>query len=156
MTDIDLRRTSGLIDLGTHTFQITDRSKEDMGPSGDPCWYLICKVISPGENQGKELLHTISLGSSSRFKMDEFLDGMEAPTKGKGNIGQFVGKTFRASVGSDVYNGKPKSTLETIFQPSAGESFDDVPSEIAVEDGELPDDVLPDEEPEPTTGRKRF
>ena len=155
-TSVDLSRTSGLIDLGTHTFQVTDRSKEDMGPSGDPCWYIICKVISAGENQGKELMHTISLGASSRFKMDEFLDGVGAPKKGKGSLEQFIGKKFRASVGSDSYQGKPKSTLETIIMASDVQgSFDDLKSELTTEDAALPDDVVETEEKE-TTGRKRF
>lgn len=146
-TTIDLSRTSGLVELGTHTFQVTDRSKEDMGPSGDPCWYIICKVISPGESQGKELMHTISLGASSRFKMDEFLDGVGAAKKGKGTLSQFIGKKFRASVGSDTYQGKPKSTLENII-PAADiqGSFDDLKSELVEEDSELPDDVTGDEE----------
>lgn len=159
-TQIDLSRTSGLISLGTHTFQITDRTKEDMGPSGDPCWYIICKVISSGEDQGKELMHTISLGASSRFKMDEFLDGVGAPKKGKGNLAQFINKKFRASVTEGSYNGKPKSEFETIFPPSDSQmALEDIPSEIPVEDSALPADVVEDDE-EPTeqtekkTGRR--
>ena len=156
MTDIDLSRTSGLVDLGTHTFQVTDRSSEEMGQSGDPYWRLICKVISSGENQGKEVMHQISLGASSRWKMDEFLDGIDAPRRGKWSLGQCVGKKFRASVTHDTYNGKMKSTLETIL-PAADlqGSFDDMPSEVTTEDADLPADVLSEEEEAPTR-RKRF
>lgn len=147
MTEIDFSRTSGLIDLGTHTFQVTDRSREDMGPSGDPCWYLICKVISAGENRDKELLHTISLGASSRWKMDEFLDGVGAPRKGKGSLGQFIGKKFRASVGQGVYEGKDRSTLESIMPIADVQATLEEPSELSEEDSALPDDMVEEKEP---------
>ncbi|KKM59967.1 hypothetical protein LCGC14_1546610 [marine sediment metagenome] len=118
-TTIDLSRKTGLLTLGTHTFRVLDKSVEELGPSGDPYWRLICEVISKGEDQGKEIMHSISLGHKSRFIMDEFLDGVDAPRSGKGDLGQFLGKTFRASVGQDTYNGKLKSVITNIMPVSA-------------------------------------
>jgi hypothetical protein len=147
-TAVDLSRTSGLIDLGTHSFQITERSWEDEGPSGDPCWYVVCKVVSAGDNQGKELLHTVSLGPKSRWKMDEFLDGIGAPKRGKYTLEQCVGKKFRASVGAGTYQGKPKSTIESFIPIEAGqESFAELVSEVVHHDEALPEDVLGEPEP---------
>ncbi len=156
-TTIDLSRKTGLVTLGTHTFRVTDKSVEDMGPSENPYWRLICEVISKGEDQGKEVMHSISLGHKSRFVMDEFLDGVDAPRSGKGDLGQFIGKTFRASVGQDTYNGKLKSVLTNIMPVAPGQpSFDDLPSEIAVEDAALPADVVEDAEEESPKPRRGF
>ena len=162
MTSIDLSRTTGLIELGTHTFKVMTKSEETMPDSGTPGWRLICQVISPGENQGKELLHFISLGVASRFKMDEFLDGIGAPKRGKWTLEQCFEKKFRASVGEDTYQGKLKSTLESILPASESKDAFDQPSEVSVEDDALPDDVLPDddegdeEEAKPSGRRKTF
>jgi len=156
-TSIDLNRTSGLVSLGTHTFQVMDKSEEDVGDAG-PYWRVICQVISAGDDQGKEVMHNISLGPKSRFIMDDFLDGIDAPRKGKWSLEQSIGKKFRASVSQESYNGKLKSTLETIL-PAADlqGSFDDLPSEVSEEDAALPDDVTGDEEPEKETkGRRKF
>jgi len=157
-TSIDLSRTSGLVDLGTHTFQITERSSEEVGDSGE-YWRLICKVISPGDNQGKEIMHQISLGYASRWKMDEFLDGIGAPKKGKWTLEQSVGKKFRASVAHDTYNGKLKSIFESILPvESLQMGFEEASSELAKpHDAELPSDVIEEPIPEePQAGRRRF
>jgi len=156
-TQVDLSRTSGLIDLGTHTFQITERSKEEMGPSGEPYWQVICKVISPGENQGRELMHSVSLGQPSRWKMDEFLDGIGAPKRGKWSIDQCIGKKFRATIGQDTYNGKLKSIIEAFVAPVEGEQLS-MDSELAApSDQALPSDVVNEsEQPQEASGRRRF
>jgi hypothetical protein len=129
-----------------------------MPDSGTPGWRIICKVISPGDDQGKELLHFISLGATSRWKMDEFLDGIDAPKKGKWSLEQCFGKKFRASVSHDVYNGKQVTKLETILQASDVQgSFEELPSEVSEEDAALPDDVLDEDEgeEEQPKGRRR-
>jgi hypothetical protein len=156
-TSVDLSRVSGLIDLGTHTFQITERSKEEMGPSGEPYWQIICRVISPGENQGRELMHSVSLGSKSRWKMDEFLDGIGAPRRGKWTIDQCVGKKFRATIGQDTYNGKLKSIIEAFIAPVEGEQLS-MDSELSAPlDQALPEDVLGETgQPTEASGRRRF
>jgi len=156
-TTIDLSRKTGLVTLGTHTFQVLDKSVEDVGPSGDPYWRLICEIISKGDDKGKEIMHTISLGSKSRWIMDEFLDGVDAPRSGKGDLGQFIGKTFRASVGQDTYNGKLKSIITNIMPVSADQpSFADLPSEIATEDAALPVDVVEEAEETAEKPSRRF
>lgn len=155
---IDLSRTSGLVDLGTHTFQVTDRSSIEMGGSGYEYWRLICQVISPGENQGKEVMHQLSLSPSARFKIDEFLDGIGAPKKGKWTMEQCVGLKFRASVTHETYEGKMKTAFESIIpQGDLTKSFEDQPSELATPDEALPDDVVDvdeSEEPEETKASK--
>lgn len=160
-TDIDLSRTSGLVTLGTHTFQVTERSSEEMGDSGFPYWRLICKVISVGDDQGKEVMHQISLSPQARFKVDEFLDGIGAPKKGKWTLGQCVGKKFRASVEHDTYQGKMKTAFASVIPAADVQgSFDTLKSEADEVDEALPDDVIPDEgegeEEQPSRGRGRF
>jgi hypothetical protein len=163
-TSIDLSRTTGLVALGTHSFQVTDRTSEEMGGSGYNYWRLICKVISAGDDQGKEIMHQISLAPQSRFVMDEFLDGIGAPKRGKWSLEKCIGKKFRASVIVDEYEGKPKSAFESILPASElQQSFDDLPSETEQPDEALPDDVVSggesDEEEEGTdkeSGRRQF
>lgn len=157
-TEIDLSRKTGLVDMGTHTFLVTDRSSEEVGEKG-PYWRLICEVISAGENQGKEIMHQISLAHKSRFVMDEFLDGIGAPKRGKWSLEKCLGKKFRASVGSDVYQGKTKSVFESIFPvESLQKSFDELDSEVSEEDSALPEDVVEGEEEgkEETKSRRKF
>ena len=155
-TSIDLSRKTGLVDLGTHTFQVTDRSSEEVGDKG-PYWRLICEVISAGENQGKEIMHQISLANRSRFVMDEFLDGIGAPKRGKWTLEQCRGRKFRASVSSDVYQGKTKSVFESIIPADdLQKSFDDLDSEVTEEDSALPEDVVEgNEEVEEVTKPRR-
>jgi len=153
-TEIDLDRTSGLVSLGTHTFQVTERSTEQVGDAG-PYWRLICKVISPGDDQGKEVMYQLSLSPQSRFRIDSFLDGIGAPRKGKGTLAQFIGKKFRASIEHAPYQGQLRANIATVIPAEdLQQSFDDLASEPDNPDAELPADVLPQEEEAPK--RKRF
>ena len=145
-TEINLSRTSGLVTLGTHTFQVTERSSENMGDSGYPYWRLICQVISAGDDQGKEVMHQISHAPQSRFIVDEFLDGIGAPTKGKWTLPQCINKKFRASVEHEMYNGKLKTAFASVMPAADVQgSFDTLKSEVDEVDEALPDDTVPDE-----------
>lgn len=146
-TSIELRRTTGLVSLGTHSFKVSPKSEEDQGDAG-PYWRVIAEVISPGDDQGKEVMHSLSLSPKARFKMDEFLDGIGAPKKGSWTLEQSIGKTFRGSVGTDTYQGKPKSVINSIIPfDQLSKSFATMASEYEDSDEKLPLDVLLDEQP---------
>lgn len=119
--EVDLTRSSGVPSLGTHVFKIT-RYHEGEGSAG-PYWGYNCVCQSGGDDQGKEVFLVISHGENVRWKRDEFLDAMQAPTKGRAKGEDFVGKLFRANVVHDVYDGKPKANLVSLMPYSRQDSL---------------------------------
>lgn len=98
-TQIDLKRNSGLPSLGMHTFKLI-RFSEEEGTNG-PYWRFICQV-QDGPDQGKEVMLSLSHSQAARWKMDEFLDAVEAPEKGAASGERFVGSLFRATISHDT------------------------------------------------------
>jgi hypothetical protein len=117
-TSVDLDRTSGLISLGTHTFKILSAT-EAPGGSGYPYWRFTLECTDQGEDRKKQLLHMVSLSPQARWKLNEFLDAVNAPKKGKATANQFVGKYVKGSVIHDSYEGRDNSKLDTILPVTA-------------------------------------
>lgn len=115
--DFDLTRKSGAPTLGIHTFRV-ERVREDEGDAG-PYFGLSCVCQDAGDDQGKEVYHILSLSPTSRFRMDEFLDAINAPKKGKGSKDIFQGKVFRGEVIIDEYQGKDRAAFKNVFPISA-------------------------------------
>lgn len=104
MTEVDLQRQNSVVSEGTHTFKI-EASEEKMGGSGFPYWNFRLKCLDEGPDKGQAVWAIISLSPTARFKLDQFLDAVDAPTKGKISHEHFVGKTLRATVKWETYNG---------------------------------------------------
>jgi len=116
--DFDLTRQSGAPTVGVHTFRV-DRVQEKEGDSGYAYFGLSCVCQDQGEDQGKEVYHILSLSPAARFKMDEFLDAIGAPKKGKGTVSTFQGKVFRGDVIMDEYEGTKKAAFKKTFPASS-------------------------------------
>jgi len=103
----DLSRNSGEVSVGVHNFLI----KESFTGSSNGGPYLGYRLecVDQGEDRGKS--HTIFLYNTpaARFKLDEFLDAVDAPKKGKATPEMFVGKYIRASI---VPNPREKETYK--------------------------------------------
>jgi hypothetical protein len=129
MTEVDLERKNNICTEGTHTFKII-KSEEKMGGSGYPYWNFQLNCVDEGPDKGLAVWAMISLSPQARFKLDQFLDSVDAPTKGKISHEHFVGKTMRATVKWDTYNGsisaKPDAYLPagSSVNPSAKPTLD--------------------------------
>ena len=115
--EFDLTRSSGAPTIGIHTFRV-ERVREDEGDAG-PYFGLSCVCQDEGDDQGKEVYHILSLSAASRFRVDEFLDAINAPKKGKASRDLFQGKVFRGEVIIDEYQGKQRAAFKNVFSVSA-------------------------------------
>jgi hypothetical protein len=135
---IELERNTGLPSLGTHLFKVAKvRQSETEGGSGFHYWMVGCVIQDKGPDQGKEVLHILSLSPGARFKIDEFLDAVNAPKNGSASGEQFIGKTFRAEVVHDTYNDTLRAGLKNLF-PTGSETEEllDVSDITDIEDDE--------------------
>lgn len=146
-TEVDLKRTTGMPALGTYLFKIV-RLKEGEGDKGK-YWGYSCQVQDKIEDQGKEVFMIISLAPSARWKMDQFLDAMKAPSKGKVSGESFVGKLFRGTVSHDRNpgTGELRAGISTMFPydsqiamdtPAGVEAPVVNPPELSEEEDDLP------------------
>lgn len=121
MTSVNLERQNSVVSEGTHTFKI-ESSEEKMGGSGFPYWNFRLKCVDEGPDKGQAVWAMISLSPAARFKLDQFLDAVGAPTKGTISHEHFVGKTLRATVKWETYNGsitaKPDAFLPVGAAPA--------------------------------------
>ena len=117
--EVDLKRSTGMPSLGTHVFRIT-RLNDGEGAAG-PYWGFNCECQTQGDDQGKEVFLIISHSDSTRWKRDEFLDAVGAPVKGKAKGEDFIGKSFRANVSHDEYDGKDRAGLSNLM-PYGGQT----------------------------------
>lgn len=120
MSEISLERQNSICSEGTHTFKIV-KSEEKMGGSGFPYWNFQMTCIDEGPDKGQSVWGMISLSPQARFKLDQFLDATNAPTKGSASHEHFVGQTLRATVKWEDYNGKISAKPDA-FIPAGGGS----------------------------------
>jgi len=145
--EVDLQRTTGMPALGTYLFKII-RLKEGEGDKG-PYWGFSCQIQDKGEDQGKEVFMIISLADSARWKLNQFLDAVKAPSKGKSSGDAYVGKLFRGTVSHDrnLNTGEMRAGISTMI-PYDGQITMDTspgvatpvvnPPELSEEDDDLP------------------
>lgn len=117
-TAIDLERTANLpVSEGVHTFVIIEET-ETMGPSGYAYWAFTCVPETSGE-ENKTARFGVSTGATSRWRMEQFLDAVNAPKAGAAKIHQFHGRRFRATVEHRDYEGRAQADLKDLYPPTA-------------------------------------
>jgi hypothetical protein len=115
MTAIDAKRKNSLVSKGVHTFKIT-KSEEKIGKeSKEPYWNFVLTCQDKGPDEGVGLFLMISLSAAARFKVDQFLDAIGAPAEGSLDHPQCVGKTLRAEVKWDEYQGNLKAVAAVLI-----------------------------------------
>lgn len=108
--------TPDTVSEGIHNFQIPSQEfKEYDGPAGK---YVRFKVVcvDQGPDRGKKAEVMLSFAKDAKWKMDQFLDGIGAPKRGKGTIDSFVGRFFKGKVKYETYNGRKNGNV-TNFLP---------------------------------------
>jgi hypothetical protein len=132
---IDLERQSEPLSAGTHLI-ILDDVDVDEGPSGYPFLRVTYKALE-GPEAGKEVQDIISLSPAARFRVDAWLDAMLMPKEGSARPAAFIGKTLRAEVTHEEYDGRvrarPKRYLPDLrhapapSQPGGSADFSKMP-----------------------------
>ncbi len=107
---IDLERTAGLLPEGTYLFRIVDYEQRE-GAAG--MYWAYTLEVADGVFEGQKVWANISHAPSIRFKTEEFLDAVGAPTGGQlvgsANLGKFV----RGTVEHSEYNGRMKPNIKS-------------------------------------------
>jgi hypothetical protein len=103
--------------------------EERAGPKGTYLAYT-CTVEEDSEDRGKDLPYRVSLSSAARWKMNEFLDSVGAPTSGSSKGSDHLGKLIKIHVVEGTYDDKPRSEIDGVFplgvedpNPAAGETI---------------------------------
>lgn len=110
---IDLERVGNdPVSAGIHTFKITSFT-EGEGEKG-AYWKFDCECETPSE-KGKSVPVFLSLTPQSRWKLEIFLDAVNAPKAGAATADKFIGRRFRGSVEMGEYNGRPQAKINEMF-----------------------------------------
>ena len=106
---VSLDRTANSpVSEGVHPFTIMS-GEEGEGKAG-PYWKFILACQTPAE-AGKQVFHICSLSSQSRWRLELFLDAVGAPKTGNATISQFVGRSLRAQIVHEDYEGRPQARV---------------------------------------------
>ena len=92
--------------------------EEKQGSAGTYYAYTI-KTEEAGEDNGKEITYRVSLSPAARWKLDEFLDAVGAPTKGSAKAGDFLGRLVRFHVVEGQYNDRIRNEVDALL-PAEG------------------------------------
>lgn len=117
-TSIDLTRTAGPIPEGVHRFRVV-ACEEKEGPSG-PYWNLTCEVVGEQQYEGQRVWHTVSLVPAARWKLEEFLDAINAPESGAMDGNDTLGAFFMGQVFHDEYEGVKRPKIKKCLPAEGG------------------------------------
>lgn len=160
MTDpqfqIQLDRTANVpVSEGLHTFSIAS-FEEGEGAKG-PYWKFNCMCLTPGE-EGKQVPMFCSLTPQARWRLEIFLDAIQAPQTGNITADKFVGRKFKGQITHETYEGRPQARIGEMWPVDQGSSEapsvapvkvenakSESPSPTIVPDNKLPKDTTSEE-----------
>jgi hypothetical protein len=165
-TPISLSRTAGALPEGVHSFRIVEVEERE-GPSEWPYLNVTMEVEEGSDYDGQRVWATVSLSPKARWKLEEFLDAVQAPEEGELYGDDFVGVRVRTTIIHEQWEGQTRARVERFLpmesggpsSPSTQLSFDTLrkkakgdggrkktnsPPEPDSEDIKLPEDVLGD------------
>lgn len=148
-----LSRTSGVMPEGIHAFRIIDVNERE-GASGFPYISITLECEEGGEYDGQRIWHNVSLAPQARWKLEEFLDAVQAPEEGEMSAEDFLGLRIRATVFHEEWEGQKRARIERAMPMEGGEpkiggkqlSFDQLrgktPKGKRKPTADIPEDVL--------------
>lgn len=126
---IPLERTANQpITEGVHPFTIVGVD-EGEGPKG-PYWKFTMRCDTPSE-EGKTLLHFVSLTDQSRWRLEIFLDAVGAPGKGNATVDKFLNRRLRGNVVHQDYEGRAQARIQEMY-PISQETAEAKPAAAVV------------------------
>lgn len=94
MAQLDLERIS-VVKPGIYKIRIDEVDDSSNGPSGFLNIKMNCSILSSsGKPTGRTTWTNLSMSPKARFKIDKFLDAINAPEEGKVSPKSFKGKTL--------------------------------------------------------------
>lgn len=112
-TTVSLKR--GPIAEGFHYGRLTE-FQQKTGPKAD-YWEFMVTIEEQTPDNGREVPLRITLSPAGRWKLDQFLDAVEAPGEGEGRGSQFLGKLIKLHVTHTEYDGRVRGEVDDIFPP---------------------------------------
>lgn len=107
---INLDRTANVpITEGIHLFSVADIT-EGESKAGNPMWTVKLACQDPAE-AGKQVSLFLVLTDAARWKFEAFLDAVMAPKAGTATASQFIGRSLRAQITHEDYEGKPQARI---------------------------------------------
>jgi hypothetical protein len=117
-TPINLDRSTGLVTEGMHLFKIVSAEDGASKESGQPMWIIGMECQDGEEDKGKKFTLWLSMVPAARFKVDDFLDAIEAPAHGELTPEQTVGKLLKVYITHGDYNGRKSMNAFRMFSSS--------------------------------------
>lgn len=115
---ISLTRTAAeLAPKGVYLGKIEDVDVVGDSPSGFP--YVKLRLSANIGGERKAFWTNVSLAPTARFKVDELLDAVEAPTEGELSISQLKGAQVYFTLDITSYNGTQRNSVDKFLAPSA-------------------------------------
>lgn len=138
LEQMDLQRGSLVLE-GDHLLRVMDVTESDVsGPSGYTYWRFNLEVAGRNDpDLGQRIPLFLSKSPGARWKVDEFLDAVEAPTEGTVNPLDFVGKLMMGVIehGPDK-KGRQRANIKALLPISDGVAKKEaVPDEYAKDIG---------------------
>jgi hypothetical protein len=117
---IDLgRNAKEVVAEGMHLCEIAGCDSKQSS-SGNAYLSLRFKIIGDSDpDQGKSVWGRLMLTPASRWKLEEFLDAVVAPTAGRWSPDKFLGKVLKVQVTHEEYQGETRANVDKYFPTSA-------------------------------------
>jgi len=145
---INLARTGGILPDGVYKLRI----KAIEFKEGQKAPYFAVQLSVEGRTA--TVFDNVSTAENARFRMEPFLDAIEAPASGnltaKGIIKLATRKVVYAKLGNEDYNGRLKNTIAAYLKAEDGERL--MAEQVAPEEEELIDAEDIEEEDEDGDG----
>jgi len=117
---INLDRNTGLVSEGTHLFKIT-RAEEKLNNDGEPKFIVEFTCQDSGPDQGLKFTEFFSIDGRARYRLDNFLDALNAPKKGSWGASDVMGKLIRITIAHNEWQGNVRAQ---------GQAFHDAKSTV--------------------------
>lgn len=106
--EIDLARS---IPEGPALFEVKEITDTSDGPSGYANIRMRVAALN-GEGEGKTLLHQVSLSPKADWRLNQFLDALRLPPKGKTSPGKWIGLRFWGNVIHEEWQGRTRPKID--------------------------------------------
>lgn len=135
---ISLTRTGGILPDGVYKVKVDNMELK----AGQKAPYFACRFKV--DRKDSIVFENISLAESARFRLEAFLDAIEAPNSGNMTPAKFIvwcrGKSLFATLANESYNGRLKNVIGNYLLPEVAKQL---MTEQAASSGDGPE---PDEE----------
>lgn len=159
MATINLKRTGGILADGLYKARI--HHMEERPGKAAPYFQVQLKI----EKGNSLVFDNVSMSENARFRLEAFLDALQAPTSGNMTVAKLIAfcrnKAVWVVLGNESYEGKLKNTVKQWLTPEVAaqmQELEPATKDVADEDieedeeGEWPDSDDEDDDDDDETG----